>query len=241
MQTPEPPARVVRLDTVDSTQRVAFALADDGAADGTCVVAEQQTGGRGRRGHTWEAPAGTSLLMSIVMRPRLPVAQRPLLSYAVAVGVAEAVARVAGVAIGLKWPNDLRVQGRKLGGLLLEARGDVVVVGLGLNVNQPDFPPSLEGRATSLRLLTGRVFERDRLDAAIREAIATWRARLEDEGFAPVRAAWRARADMLGRTVTVDGLQGVAEDIDDDGALVLRVGALRYAVRAGELLEQGEG
>jgi BirA family biotin operon repressor/biotin-[acetyl-CoA-carboxylase] ligase len=235
---PEPP--LVRLDAVDSTQRIAFALAEEGAADGTCVVAEHQTGGRGRRGHTWEAPPGTSLLMSIVVRTHLPPSRRPLLSYAVAVGVADALERAAGVAIGLKWPNDLRVRGRKLGGILLEARGQIVVVGIGLNVNERHFPPPLDARATSLRLETGRVFERDRLCAAVREAVAAWRARLEAEGFAPVRAAWRARADMLGRTVSVDGLQGVAEDVDEDGALVLRAGTLRYAVRAGELLEQGE-
>ena len=113
---------VVRLDTVDSTQSVAFALAERGAADRTVVVADQQLAGRGRRGRTWSAPTGTSLLASIIVRPRLPQALLSTLSLTTAVAAAEALRRVAHVDARLKWPNDVLVSGRKIAGILLESR-----------------------------------------------------------------------------------------------------------------------
>lgn len=230
-------ADIVKLDTVDSTQRAAWALADDGAADGTVVVAEVQTGGRGRRGRVWEAPGGTSLLMSIVMRTRLTPARRPLLSFAVAVALGRAISRMIGLPCGLKWPNDVRVDGRKVAGVLLEARGDVVVAGIGINVNQVHFPEPLAARATSLRLVAGRVIERDVLRDIVRDEIAACRRQLEDEGFEPIRVAWRGAADMLGRQVTVDGFSGIADDLGADGGLVIRRGTEARVVHAGELVE----
>ena len=113
---------VVRLDTVDSTQSVAFALAERGAADRTVVVADQQLAGRGRRGRTWSAPTGTSLLASIIVRPRLPQALLSTLSLTAAVAAAEALRRVTHVDARLKWPNDVLVSGRKIAGILLESR-----------------------------------------------------------------------------------------------------------------------
>ncbi|MBI3636172.1 MAG: biotin--[acetyl-CoA-carboxylase] ligase [Candidatus Rokubacteria bacterium] len=231
---------IIKLDVVDSTQRAAWALVDDGAADGTVVVAEAQTEGKGRRGRVWEAPAGTSLLMSMVMRTRLTAAERPLLSFAVAVAIGRAITRLIGLPCGLKWPNDVRVDGRKVAGVLLEARGDVVVAGIGINVNQARFPEPLAARATSLRLVAGRVIERDLLRDIVREEIATWRRQLEDEGFEPIRQAWRGAADMLGRQVTVDGFTGIADDVGADGGLVIRRGTEARVVRAGELVETAE-
>ena len=126
------PGVVVRLDTVDSTQSVAFALAERGAADRTVVVADQQLEGRGRRGRTWRAPAGTSLLASIIVRPRLPQALLATLSLATAVATAEALRRVARVETKLKWPNDVLVDERKVAGILCEGRwqGDALQLSL---------------------------------------------------------------------------------------------------------------
>ena len=115
-------APIVRLDTVDSTQSVAFALAERGAADRTVVVADHQSAGRGRRGRSWQAPAGTSLLASIIVRPRLPRALQATLSLTTAVAVADALGRVAAVQARVKWPNDVLVGGKKIAGILLESR-----------------------------------------------------------------------------------------------------------------------
>jgi BirA family transcriptional regulator, biotin operon repressor / biotin---[acetyl-CoA-carboxylase] ligase len=224
--TPAP--AIVRLGRVDSTQAVAFALAADGAADGTVVVAESQTAGRGRRGRAWVDEPGASLLASIVLRPRLEPARLPGLSLAAGVAVAEALIRTAGLAPRLKWPNDVLVDGRKIGGILLESRlggataGPVTVaLGIGVNLGQRLFPADLAQRATSVWLATGRLVDRDVLLTALLDALTDWRRRLEYRGFAPVRARWRELADTLGRTVTVDGVRGVAVDIDVDGALLV--------------------
>jgi len=219
---------IVRLDTVDSTQSVAFALAERGAADRTVVVADQQLAGRGRRGRTWRAPAGTSLLASIVVRPRLPQSLLSTLSLTTAVAVAEALRRVAKVDARLKWPNDVLVAGKKVAGILLESRMSggssvVTIIGVGINLGQREFPPDLAEGATSIALETGQAPSRESVLAALLEEFDAWRARLEGEGFGPVREAWRRLSDTLGRRVTVDTVTGLAADLDTDGALLIDV------------------
>src|SRR4030095_8392829 len=162
----EPP--IVRLDQVDSTQTVAFALAERGAADRTVVIADQQAAGRGRRGRIWQAPPRTSLLASILVRSRLPQALLATLSPTTAVATAEALRRVAPLSPRLKWPNDVLVGGRKIAGILLESRSvassqPVLVIGVGVNLGQREFPPELAGRATSVALETGVPVDRDTL------------------------------------------------------------------------------
>jgi BirA family biotin operon repressor/biotin-[acetyl-CoA-carboxylase] ligase len=225
MRAPAAAPPIVRLGRVESTQTIAFALAADGAPDGTVVVADSQAAGRGRRGRAWLDEPGASLLASIVLRPRLEPARLPGLSLAAAVAVAEALTRTAGVTPRLKWPNDVLVGGRKLAGILLESRlsGNraTTVLGVGVNLTQRVFPAELAHTATSVWLVSGRLVDRDSLLAALLDALGEWRRRLERQGFAPVRARWRALADTLGRTVTVDGVSGVAVDVDADGALVV--------------------
>ena len=238
---------IVRLDTVDSTQTVAFALAERGAADRTVVVADQQLAGRGRRGRTWRAPAGTSLLASILVRPRLAQSLLPTLSLTTAVATAEALRRVTGVDARLKWPNDIIVAGRKIAGILLESRlrgaesgaanqagaAVVTVIGVGINLGQHEFSAELAASATSVALETGRAPGREVVLAGLLEEFDAWRARLEGEGFGPVREAWRRLSDTLGRRVTVDAVTGVAADIDADGALLIDVGGSVTRVVAG--------
>jgi BirA family transcriptional regulator, biotin operon repressor / biotin---[acetyl-CoA-carboxylase] ligase len=239
---------VVRLDTVDSTQSVAFALAERGAADRTVVVADQQLAGRGRRGRTWSAPTGTSLLASIIVRPRLPQALLSTLSLTTAVAAAEALRRVARVDARLKWPNDVLVSGRKIAGILLESRmggapapdgsahagpAIVTIIGVGINLGQREFPVDLADSATSVALETGRAPSRDAVLTALLEEFDAWRARLEAEGFGPVRERWRRLSDTLGRRVTVDAVTGTATDLDVDGALLVDVGGSVKRVVAG--------
>jgi len=229
---------IVRLDTVDSTQSVAFALAERGAADRTVVVADQQLAGRGRRGRTWRAPAGTSLLASIVVRPRLPQSLLSTLSLTTAVAVAEALRRVTKVDARLKWPNDVLVAGKKVAGILLESRMSggssvVTIIGVGVNLGQREFPPDLAEGATSIALETGQAPSRESVLAALLEEFDAWRARLEGEGFGPVREAWRRLSDTLGRRVTVDTVTGLAADLDTDGALLIDVAGTLTRVLAG--------
>lgn len=243
---PEPAAvlapTILRLGSVDSTQAVAFALAASGAADGSAVIADSQRAGRGRRGRRWIDEPGQSLLTSIILRPRLAPAAWPLLSLAAAVAVARVVRRLAGVEARLKWPNDVVVAGRKLAGILLESRagdGPVVVVGIGVNVGQRRWPPDLEGRATSVQEASGRAIDREALLLAVIEEVAIWRGHLEREGVAPVRAEWLALSDTIGRTVAVDGLRGVAIDLDTSGALVIEQDGVRHRAVAGTAAEEG--
>jgi BirA family biotin operon repressor/biotin-[acetyl-CoA-carboxylase] ligase len=233
-------APIVRRDVVTSTQTVAFDLAAAGAADGTAVVAELQTAGRGRRGRRWTAPAGSALTASVVVRPRLGWPAVPLLSYVAALAVVTALEDVTGVRPRLKWPNDVLVRGRKIAGVLLEGRAGeegapVVVIGIGVNLAQRDFPGDLAGRATSVALETGQAPDRDEILRAVLAALGVWRARLEERGAGPIRAAWLAHADTIGQAVEVDGVRGIAVDLDLDGALVLDAGGVRHRVVAGEL------
>lgn len=230
------------LDEVDSTQAEIARLAAAGAPEGTVVTARHQRAGRGRRGREWWDGAGDSLLVSVLLRPSLPVAEAPLLTFLGALAVAVAV-EAEGVAPGIRWPNDVLVDGGKLAGVLAEAattaegRLDRVVLGIGINVDQANFPPELADRAVSLRILTGRRHDvgrvRDRLLGALDAGYRELRAR----GDAGLLAAWRRRSVTLGARVrTADGREGVAEDVDEAGALILRTeDGRRLRVTAGEI------
>ena len=245
MTLPADARLIVRCGRVESTQPIAFALAGDGAPDRTVVVADSQAAGRGRRGRVWQDEPGASLLVSIVLRPRLPPARLPTLSLTAGVALAEALAGTAALAARLKWPNDVLVDGRKLAGILLESRlepagsaAPIVALGIGVNLAQRAFPPELAERATSVRLAGGRAVDRDTLLAALLERLDHWRGRLETEGFEPVRVRWRELADTLGRAVSVDGIHGVAVDVDDDGALLVEdEHRVRRRVVAGDVVE----
>ncbi|MGH7275807.1 MAG: biotin--[acetyl-CoA-carboxylase] ligase [Candidatus Rokuibacteriota bacterium] len=229
----------MHLAAVESTQAVAFTLAAEGAADGTVVVADHQSAGRGRRGHVWTDAPGTSLLASILVRPRAPLALWPAFSPTTAVAVAEALRQTSGLETRLKWPNDVLAGGRKIAGILLESRGGtadpVLIIGVGINLAQREFAPELADRATSVALETGRAPERDALLDVLLEEFDAWRARLEAEGFEPVRSRWLALGETIGRRVTIDGVTGVAVGLDADGALLLEEHGRVRRVVAGEV------
>jgi BirA family biotin operon repressor/biotin-[acetyl-CoA-carboxylase] ligase len=213
-------AEVRRLRETDSTNREALDAARAGAADGLVVVADHQKAGRGRLGRTWSAPPGASLLVSVLLRPGLAVEDRHLVVMAAAVAMAEAVAATAGVDATLKWPNDLLVDDRKLAGILAEAAGDAVVVGIGVNVEWPEIPDELVGIATACNLEGGRPTTRDELLDAF---LARYEARLADLGATAVE--YRARLGTIGRKVRVEradgNLVGTATGVDDHGRLLV--------------------
>jgi BirA family biotin operon repressor/biotin-[acetyl-CoA-carboxylase] ligase len=207
----------------DSTNARAREFAGRGAPDGTLVIASEQSAGRGRQGRTWSAPAGRALLCSVVVRepPRL----LPLLA---GVAVAEIVERDAQI----KWPNDVLVDGRKVAGILVEARMQEgwAVVGIGLNValRAGDFPPDLRDRAGTLGLEPSAI---EPALAALLRALERWLGAGVDE----VLDAVRARDALLGREVRWGGQTGAGAGIDGDGRLVVRTGSGEVALDAGEV------
>src|SRR4051812_16300557 len=143
------------LSEIDSTNRYVLDEARGGAPAGLVVVADHQTAGRGRLGRTWGAPPRASLLMSVLLRPAIPVERRHVLVMTAGLAMAEALEAETGVAAGLKWPNDLLVGGRKLAGILAEASGDALVIGIGVNLEWTDVPPDLATIATACNLEGG--------------------------------------------------------------------------------------
>lgn len=250
---------VVRMGSVLSTQSVALELAEQGAPDRTVVIADHQTAGRGRRGARWEDEPGASLLVSIVLRPELAPPRLPTLSYAAAVAVAEALSAVAPLVPKLKWPNDVLVGARKIAGILLETKivvagascsgmaeggllevpaapaRPITILGIGINLGQRAFPPELAGRATSVVIETGLAVDREAVLTALLDRFDVWRERLQADGFDAVRRRWITLSDTIGRRVSVAGREGIAHDLDEDGALVLEADDGRHRVVAGEL------
>jgi BirA family biotin operon repressor/biotin-[acetyl-CoA-carboxylase] ligase len=164
----------------------------------------------------------------------LPAATWPLLSIVVGVAVAEALIEAGRVDARLKWPNDVLIGGRKVAGILLERHGDVVLIGIGINVAQRAVPAAFEAIATSVALAGGTP-DREAILLAVLDDVGRWRARLEQGGFEPVRARWIELTAMLGQQVSVDGVGGCVVGLDADGALLLeRAGALTR-VTAGEV------
>jgi BirA family biotin operon repressor/biotin-[acetyl-CoA-carboxylase] ligase len=225
---------------VGSTNDVALDHARRGAPEGLVVVADVQRSGRGRRGRSWLAPPGSSLLVSVLLRPELPPERLHLGVAAVALAAADACAAVAGVRPGLKWPNDLVVGDAKLGGVLAEVEAGAVVVGLGLNVAWDSSSPSpspLPAGVVDLAGASGRVVTRDALLAGLLDALA---ARVVGGEWAGVASAYRAACATLGRRVRVElddeSFTGTAADVADDGALLVDVGACLRTVSAGEVV-----
>jgi BirA family transcriptional regulator, biotin operon repressor / biotin---[acetyl-CoA-carboxylase] ligase len=213
-----------------------------GAAEGVVLVAEEQTAGRGRLGRTWSAPAGAALTFSVLLRPSdVPPARLGWLPLLTGVAVATAVRAQAGVPASLKWPNDVLVGERKLAGILAEAHGDAVVVGVGLNVTLR--PAELPVPAATSLLIEGAAStDRTSLLAAILTGLAqryrTWRADPDAPGLRADYLRWSAtvgrevRAELPGGAV----LTGTAADVDDAGRLVLRTPGGLVPVSAGDVV-----
>ena len=163
--------RIYHFFKTDSTNRVALELGHAGEPEGAVVLAEEQTAGRGRAGHNWHSERATGIYATLLLRPRLAPVQAPLLTMMAGLSAHAAVQGVTGLSVDLKWPNDLLVREKKVGGILTEMHAEpsqvrFVIVGLGINVNQEKFPPELAKSATSLRVETGRL--QSRLDVLVR-------------------------------------------------------------------------
>jgi BirA family biotin operon repressor/biotin-[acetyl-CoA-carboxylase] ligase len=230
--------------SIGSTNDVAAAL-----PEGAVVVADAQTAGRGRRGHTWFSPSGSGLYVSVVLAPATaqadPSRATMIVTLAAGVAVAEGVEAATGLRADLKWPNDLQVSRRKLAGILAESSGgeaaaSTVVVGYGINVAATSFPPELGERATSLESELGRAVDRDRVLVETLAALARRYQDLLDGRFDAILDAWRRHAPAaagarVSWTTPAGTRAGITEGIDDQGALLVRVDDQLERIVAGEV------
>jgi len=218
-------------DHVESTNDLARDLASRGTPEGTLVLAEEQVAGRGRQGRKWHAPHGSSLLMSLVFYPKLEPSQVQRLTMACSLATAEAITETAGLPVGLKWPNDLLVKGRKVAGILAETSitGQnvvFVVVGMGINVNfERAALRDVAPQASTLASEAGHSISRGTLLRAILQQIEAWMPAIYQPDT--LREAWSRRLRTLGNEVTVTSrggntVHGIAEGVDSDGALRVR-------------------
>ncbi|OYD09969.1 biotin--[acetyl-CoA-carboxylase] ligase [Paludifilum halophilum] len=225
--------RMQYQECVPSTQLLAHEWAKEGAEEGSLVITEEQTDGKGRMNRIWHSPPHSGIWMSLVLRPPIPVTEAPQLTLMASVAVTRTLRRETGLDVTIKWPNDLLVGGKKICGILTELRGEqdrvqYVVLGIGINVNvTPDFlPKELESIATSLAIEGGRTFQRPLLIAAILKELEEVYEGYLDHGFEPIRILWEEAAGMLGRIITAQTPEGPrrgeAVGLASSGALLLK-------------------
>lgn len=234
---------------VESTNDVALARAAAGAAHGTVVMAERQLAGRGRRGRSWFSPAGAGLYLSAVVRPEAWTDALPIVTLAAGVAAARGIRAATGLAVELKWPNDLMIgrPWRKLGGILCESSGigarvDAVIVGIGINVLRSAYPPAIADRATAIEDELGRATDRFQCAVEVLAELADVTDRLARGERHWVLEQWRrcGRAGLGGAVVRWEdergARRGIARDIDEAGALVVDAEGRRERLVAGEVV-----
>ena len=224
---------IVYFKETDSTNLRAKFLASNGAPEGTVVVAESQTRGKGRRGRSWFSPSGEGIYTSIILRPSISPNEAPKLTLMASVAVAETMLSMTSLNINIKWPNDILVKGRKIAGILTEIsmemdRIDYMVIGVGINVNTPrkSLPPDIRDIATSVFMETGKPYPRIALLRAYLEWLEIYYETFKTKGFEPVMNRWKSLADIIGHRVSVDMIDrvrvGEVLDVDKDGFLILK-------------------
>lgn len=211
------PEMIYRFESTSSTMTEASALAAAGAAHGTAVVAGRQTAGIGRQGHSWHSATGDGLYLSIVLR--LPEASSAL-TLALGLAAREAIQEVAPVSVDIRWPNDLMLNEKKVGGILVQAEGSAYIAGIGINVNHAWFPEELAGIATSLRIKTGATHSKEALMQRVVAEALRFGALPKSE---ILRRFAEASSWVSGKAVIVeDRIEGVTEGLDADGFLRVR-------------------
>lgn len=225
---------ILYFDTIDSTNTHAKALASAGAPHGTVLIADTQTGGRGRMGRSFHSPSGKGIYLSVILRPNCTPAELMHLTCAAGCAMCDAVETVAGIRPGIKWINDLVWETKKLGGILTELSIDTktgmvsyAVVGIGINCGQKseDFPKEIQNIATSLSIITGKPTDRSHLAAAMINALCAMNDRLLTEKAA-IMEQYRTDCVTIGKAVSVHRFEevrhGTALSVDHDGCLLVR-------------------
>ena len=220
------------FDSCESTQD-AFAPGDP---EGAVAACDEQTAGRGRLGRTWSAPHGTSILCSVLLRPppdRVPAQ----LSLVAGVAVADAVERALGLSVQIKWPNDVMVNRKKVAGVLAEARGDAVIVGMGVNVNQThdELPQDARAPVASLRTTDGTVHDRLEILGYLLERLEHHYDLWREGGIDAIYVDLGPRDFLRGRKVSVNGVSGYGVRIDREGRFEIDAEGTRHVIESGEV------
>ncbi|MGE8204307.1 biotin--[acetyl-CoA-carboxylase] ligase [Heyndrickxia sp. NPDC080065] len=221
------------LESTDSTQKVAHQLSQEGCPEGTLVIAEEQTNGRGRLTRQWHSPKYTGVWMSLVLRPKLPPQKAPQFTLIAAIAVVQAIEELISVIPEIKWPNDILINGKKVTGILTELQADSdkihsIIIGIGINVNQAetDFPDELRSIATSLAIESGNKLSRSTLIQHILANLEKYYEIYMERGFAPLKILWESYAISIGKEIiarTVTGsISGRAIGISDEGVLKIQ-------------------
>ncbi|HEU4434707.1 MAG TPA: biotin--[acetyl-CoA-carboxylase] ligase [Pyrinomonadaceae bacterium] len=237
--------KILRFESLPSTNTELARQASDGAAEGLSIVADEQTAGRGRLQRAWSSPKGAGLYFSILLRPTIALDQWPLIVFVAALAVGDALSEACDVNTDIKWPNDLLSGERKICGILAESvdtpAGRAVIVGIGINLTADAYPVELAGVATSVAEAAGRVPERETLLAALLRALSRWYSLLHEvEGAGKIVAAWTSRSSYAnGKPVQVangeEVWQGITRGVEADGALRLETTDGTRIVRAGDV------
>lgn len=217
-------------DSVDSTQKIALRLANDNAAEGTVVIAEEQVSGRGRMNRKWNSPKYTGIWMSLILRPNIPLMQAPQLTLLAAVAVSKAIEELTGLSPEIKWPNDILLHHKKVTGILTELQAESdrinsIIIGMGINVNQQldDFPDELKSIASSLLIEKGEKVSRAALIKGIFKHFENLYLLYLEKGFMPIKLLWESYAISIGKHIIARTIQntieGKALGITDDGVL----------------------
>ena len=236
---------ILRFDSLPSTNDLARELAEQGAAEGVAILAREQTRGRGRQGRAWVSPPGEGLYLSVILRPPLEPAKATVITLAAAIAVAETLAVDYGVAVDIKWPNDVHAHGRKICGILIESaieksKVDYAILGIGVNLGQRRFPDALQEIATSLVIESGQRVTPDELAAPLLKRLeAEYRIALRQP--AQIIARWQTLSSYAeGCAVRIENgdsaIEGITRGLASTGALIVETAnGERCEIVAGEV------
>ncbi|GKX28359.1 bifunctional ligase/repressor BirA [Vallitalea longa] len=223
--------KIISYDSVDSTNQQAKKLALEGAGEGTVVIAEEQTAGKGRRGKNWVSPPKTGIWMSIILRPDIMPENASMLTLVAGLAVCKAIREITSLEASIKWPNDIVVSGKKICGLLTEMNSEIdyvnfVVVGIGINVNIEEFPPELDKMATSLMIEGNQIYKRKRIINKTLEIFEVYYKKyLETEDLTNIIAEYNECCINIGRNVKVtsrsQNLKGIVKEVTRKGELII--------------------
>jgi len=236
--------RIFCFDSIDSTNTYAKKMASQDSEEGTLVIAEEQTAGRGRFDRTWHSSPGTNLTFSVIIRPNITPQRVGILSLYAGLAVTEAVQELSYTSPTCKWPNDVLVNGKKLCGILSEAifnSGQIsaVIIGIGLNVNQTEFSNTLASTATSIALECKKMFDRFHVLATVLEKLESLYTLIQTDNLDKILQRWQSHATMFGKEVTIkqhgQRVKGIAQAIDLDGALIISTNGTENKIVAGDV------
>ena len=220
---------IFHIETTSSTNEKAYELAEKGAPEGAIVIAEGQTGGKGRMGRKWVSPKKGGVYMSVILRPKMDLDEIPSVTLIAGTAIIDAIEKACGIKAGMKWPNDIMIEGKKVCGVLTEIKAqpdmvDFLVLGIGVNVNTPE--DKLPPEATSLKAHTDKDISRVAFVRELLFSLDKTYSLFKNKGFKALRSKCREKSVVLGSRVKImehnRSTEGLAEDIDDKGALILK-------------------